>query len=1072
MKLSMKAIDNPLNTSLFVVVLMVLGVMAFNLIPLELNPEIETPTFFVTVEYPGASPSEIEFKINQKLEDELKNLDDIKNMSSIANQNYGTVVVEFRIGTDIDATETKVKQSVDRVEPDLPSEIETPVIQKMEMSKQPIFNILIYREHLESNQQKSKDDELKNDLQLKYIAEELQKRIERISGVSKVNLSGVLKREISLEVDPVALWANNVSLTEIINFFNKGNLDFPGGKLQIGSRDYTIKLPAKFLDEQDIEETILTFKNDKPIYLKDLGKISFTKAEVKSNARINGIKAIALSVVKQSGGNLVKLSDIILNRLEKEKQSGILAKGIKYEIVGDQAKEVRQKTKELTGNIYQGIAVVFLVLLFSMGIRNAFIASLAIPFAMIFALGGLYLFDQTLNMVTQFGLIIVVGIVVDGAIVVMENTYRHLELGEAAISSAKIGIDEVGSSVISSALTTMAAFAPMLFMTGIIGEFMAKIPLTVIIALFGSLLFDHIVIPLLCSKFLKVKTQSRPSSFKNFIMKYVSRHKWISLLINMQPLRASFTGYQKLIRWSISHPYIVLLMSFFIFFGGVSLLLSLDSELFPEMDSGRCWVEIELPKGSSVKATNKLTLEIEQFVEKYRRTKANPDGVVKYYSSKVGTDGAPMTSTGGAQAKGPNISRIDIDLVDEKDRTSNTNELVSKLRPILLSNCTGGKIRVRTPSSGPPVGAPINLVITGDKLRTLKSLSNRVQAVLKTVPGAIEIRDDYGLGRPEISMPINRTNAQRYGVSVQEIQNLVFALLNGYKVADYQYGQDDYEIRVKIKEESKRNINDLKKITIFSNKYKKPIPITEFVDINIQTGSSVIIREDYSRAITVMGEVDKNLFTSAQLIAKVKERLKDFNLPTGYDLNFRGEDEETAESFQGLKYSFIFAVMLIYCIVVMQLKSFAQPMAIIIAIPLSVTGIALGLYLSGSNIGIMAIFGAVSLAGIVVNGAIVLVSYINLLRERENSMRDAIIAACETRVRPIFLTTFTTVGGLLPLALALGSTNSFFVPMGWAIIGGLMLATLQLLIAVPVLYVIIENLKNRMTNVINKLTKK
>ncbi len=1045
MKISIKAIDNPLNSMLFIITIVVVGIISLRLLPLELFPEVEPPIIFVTVIYHGASPTEIEFQVNKKIETEVKNLDDIKKIQSIATVGVGTTIIEFTSGSDSDEKKREVRDAVNQMEHDLPDDIEAPIVKSLGFTNIPVMNILLYAKEMDY-------------VKLKDIAKIVKEKFETVSDVSTVNIFGGLDREISISVDPISLWANKVVLRDVINFFNKGNLNTPGGKVSIDKRDYYIRVLAKFIDAGDVNKVVLAYRNGKPLYLKDLGTIKAGTAEVDSFARFNGYPSISLAINKQSGSNLIDISDKIYKMIDQVKKSKLLPKGVGIAVVGDQADEVKIRVNELTTNAVQGIIIVFILLALTMGIRNALIASMGIPFAIVFTMVGFLIFDETINNISQFGLILIVGIVVDGAIVVLENSYRHLELGENPISSSKIAIEEVGSAVISSGLTTMAAFAPMLFMTGIVGRFMGVIPKTVIIAIFGSLVFDHIVIPVLCSKFIRVGDQRKDSIF----VKLLKKTRWKNKVENIHPFKVIFAGYKKIFLWSINNRFKVLIIAGVAFISGITILRSIPGEFFPEMDFGKVYIDIELPRGSTVKSTDRIAKQIEAFVNKHLRTKDNQNGPVEMYSSSIGSIGASTMGNVSSSA-GPHIAKITIDMVDVSERGIGVNEFISNLRHTILTNSVGAKFRVTKPKGGPPTGDPINAVIFGDDVRVLKRLSKRVQSIAKNVPGTIEIIDNYGVGRPEIQMPINRVKAERYGISVQEIQNLIFVLYNGFDVAKYQFGQDEYEIRLKLSDDYKKNIGDLKKLTIYSNRLRKSIPISELVDIKLNEGLSVIRREDLKRAITIGGEVDRSRYTTSDVAKEFMTSISDLSLPPGYSIRFRGENEDRDESFEGLKMAFVVGVMLIYFIVVMQLRSFLQPISIMVSVILSVFGIALGLVVSGSNLGVMAMFGAVALTGIVVNGAIVLVTYINLLRDKGKDVREAVIEASETRLRPILLTTFSTIGGLLPLALALGGARDFWTPLGWSIIGGLLIATFQTLIVVPVVYSLLEDLKAKYT---------
>ncbi|GMT49072.1 MAG: acriflavin resistance protein [bacterium] len=976
MKLSDKSIDNPINVVLFVITIIVIGIISLRFLPIEMVPEIEIPVVTVVIVYNGASPAEIEYQINKEVEEELKGLTDVKKVTSIASQGVGTIVVEFQSGTNLDTKRFDVKEAVDNAVPDMPKEIETPIVRSVDFDQIPVMNILLYGKGT-------------NYMELKDVAERVKEVFELVPQVSNADIFGGLDREITIAVDPYRLWANKVSLTQVVQFFQGGNINSPGGKIKMDNRDYPIRVMAKFVDARDVEKTIFVYRDGKPIFLRDLGKITGGTAEVTSYARYNGDQAISIALYKESKTNLLKLSDGVHKAIQKIQASGELPKGLKFAVIGDQADEVRIRVRELTSSIVLGIIAVFIVLYLSLGAKNALIVASAIPFCMIFTMIGLLVFDDSINNVMQFGLILVVGIVVDGAIVILENVYRHRELDKDRINAAKDGAEEVGTAVISSVLTTMAAFAPMLFMTGVVGQFMAVIPKTVLLALTGSLLFDHVVIPVLCSKYLQIK-KPRPDSFMARIKKTFMERVG---LLDFHPFERLFKHYQRLIRWSLNYRKTVALITFIIFLLGLMLLVSLDKEFFPEVDVGKLWVNIELPKGSSVEATNEICVQVEKILKPYLvqrdqsgETSDRKNRILKFYSATVGTSG--VSTSGGAtggRGEGANTARISIDMVDLKDRDIGVDDFSAILRAKIRDKCAGARFKVTKPKGGPPTGDPVNVVFYGKKIRTLKDLAKKATALIKEIPGAINVEDNYGIGRPEIQIPIDRFKAERYGVSVQDIQNMIFVLNNGFKVSDYQLGQKTYEIRIKLDEAYKTSIRDLKKLTIYSSSLQRPIPLTEVVDIRLEAGLSFIQHLDYERSITVKGEVDVSHRTTAEVSNEVIKTLSDpanLTLSKGYRMSFKGENEDTKESFDGLKYSFLVGLMMIYFIVVIQLKSFIQPISIMITVLLSVVGISLGLFLSGNNVGIMALFGGVSLAGIVVNDAIVLVSYLNILRER------------------------------------------------------------------------------------------
>ena len=1028
MKISSQAIDHPLNVFLVVILIVVLGILGFQELPIELLPEVEVPVIFISVEYRGASASEIEFQVNKELENELKSIQDIKILRSVATPGVGTTIIQFKSGSDLQLKKNEIREAVDKVLPDLPEDIEDPVIKGVTVEED--FALLyIYLYGAKYSQ-----------IQLKDFARELKNQLESVPKVSEVAIYGGLDREIRVYVDPNALRSRMIPLRTILNFFNRGNLDRPGGKITLGDQNYYIRVLGKFVDDFDIRRSVLTYRDNQPVYLKELGNVRLETTEVKNYARLNGLPAIFLALKDEGDANVLELSKTVRARLDRMQKSDFWPEGLNFLVLGDQADEVNIRVSELTDNIIQGIIIVFFVLLISIGIRNAMIVSLAIPFTLIFTSLGLFILGGSINNISQFGIILVLGIVVDGAIVILENTYRHIEMGKNAIQASKDSIQEVGSAVISSGLTTIAGFAPMLFMTGIVGQVMKEIPTVVIIALIGALLFDHILIPLLASRLVKVSKKSNSSQKRK-----------IKISFNFYPF--IFKTYRRILGWSLNHRTVVLTLALVL--GGVGFFLFqfLRSEFLPEMDTGNFTVFISLPKSSSVEKTNVKVLE----VEKILRDKwfiDRPGGIIKYYSANVGVKGGRI----------PYRGRVDVTLVDISERDLGVNEVIELVREELESRVIGARFWFKKPQAGPPTAPPVNLVILGSNVRILKQISDSIRQRLKDIPGLLAIRDDIGLSRPEIQMSINRFNAERYGILPQNVQDFIFVLNNGYELSKYQYGQETYKIRLELEEKYKDGLENFKKLSIYSEKLKMFVPITELVNVQFEPGLSQIRREALSRAVTVKANVDKTLISSVEAFERVEESLRDFTLPKGYRLLYRGENEDRDESFRGLQIAFIFGVFVIYCVVVFQLQSLIQPLSVILSLPLSVLGISLTLILFDRNLSIMTMFGLVTLTGIVVNDSIVLVTYLNIYREKFKGMglKQVIIEASETRVRPIFLTTITTIGGMLPLSLNLGgSGRDFFSVFGLTVIGGLTVATFQILIIVPVLYHVFEDLKQK-----------
>jgi HAE1 family hydrophobic/amphiphilic exporter-1 len=526
-----------------------------------------------------------------------------------------------------------------------------------------------------------------------------------------------------------------------------------------------------------------------------------------------------------------------------------------------------------------------------------------------------------------------------------------------------------------------------------------------------------------------------------------------------------FAKYQKLIRWSVNNRKMTLVITLVIFLIGITIFQSRPKEFFPEIDLGKISVKIELPPIASIEKTNDIMKKLEGLLEKYKTGKYK---VLKHYLVNIGSSGS--TTTGNSLSfSGKNTGLVTIEMIDFEKRKKFSVRRLQKIIRKFVDEIAGAKFQVELPKGGPPTGAPVNVVIQGKDIKTLKRLSREIQNIIRTkIRGAVDIRDNYGVGLPEIQASVRRRMADLHSISIKDIANAMSVTFNGLEVSKYYYGDKEIKVRVKIADNLANRISDIQKVYFFKSSNGAMIHLNELVDIRMGSGLSIIAREDLRRAITVSGDTFGR--SSVEVMDDVIKILKDFPLPQGYNILYRGENEERDESFQTLGYAFLGGIILIYIIIVLQLKSFIQPLSILATILLSLVGVSFGLLISNSSVGIMAMFGFVALAGVVVNDAIVLVSYINLLRSRGYNRKDAIIEACETRLRPIFMTTFTTAGGLLPLALALGGPSTeFWVPMAWTIIGGLVLATLQTLIAVPIIYTAFEDIAQRSGNFFKRI---
>ncbi len=1032
MKISKNAVKNPLIVTLFTIFFLVVILMGVFLIPLEFNPEIIAPIVTVTINYTGASPREIENEIVKKLETHLKNVPNIKNVDCVCVNSRAIVTVTFYENVEIFKAKIDVRNAVSEAIPDMPKDIDTPVISTTDITEQAIFVFGI-------------TGDFKNISLMNIICEKIKNKFENIEHVKSVIVSGNMEREILISINPLKLYSHKISLNYLMDRIKNSNSNYPGGKLKIKNNEYSFQIQGKFSNLEDLKNTIILTKETgtdikkyiKIIRLKDIAHVKMDLKQDREISMINGKPGIWFSIYKKKGHSTLEAVNGIKKIVSGLNERILIPAKLKYQYLFDQSYFIHNDINELFVSMFQGMIAIFIILWIGMGIRNAGIAAIGIPFCVIITIGTLYFIGSSLNGLTQLGLMIVMGMIVDGAIVVLEVIYRNVNSGLRNEDAVSQGLDEVGSGVLSSVLTTMCAFAPLLFMSGYLGKYMAEIPKSVLIALFASIIFDHILIPVIAKKLIKTKK--------------VNKQKTSTLLHRI---------YIKIIYFSANHRRATIILTLFVFIIGVAVFINLPQELIPSGDSGQIYLDIELYPLATKEQTFKVVKDIENNVLRLYKNKK----IIKNYLSLVNSTNVKASGNINNSAR----ANILIELVKHGKRKNFPSNKMENIIRKYVSVIPGVKFEIKVPGSGIQTGDPINIEISGDEIKVLKKISRKIQKIINSkVKNVVNLKDNFGKQVPIINAKINREKVYIHGISIESVCSGISALYNGYELTKYYLGNNEIPVVLKLSNTRKNSLNSLKRIYFLksNNEYVK---LTELANIKITGGLTIITRKNYSRVITISGRVVKR--GSIEVMKDIINVLKNFKLPAGYTLKYSGENEELDKGMQNLIYAFIAGLILMYIIIVLQLNSFLQPISILITLLLSIAGVSLGLLISGAKVGFMAMFGIVALAGIVVNDAIVLITYINLLRKQGLNKKDAIIQAGKTRLKPILLTTFTTIGGLLPLALNLGGAMSaHWVPMAWAIIGGLLLATLQTLIAVPVVYSYLDDFKNFAMKIKNRI---
>ncbi len=1107
------AVDN--RTSVFVLTFMVMifGVSMYNSMPKEAYPEISMPNIFVNTVYPGNSAKDIENLITRPIEKELGGISEIKELTSSSAQDFSIIIAEFEMDVDVDEAMRKVKDAVDKAKVELPNDLPSePDVSDFNFSEMPVMSVNISGDYPNE--------------QLRNYAEYLEEKIEEIKEIQAVDLKGALDREVKIEVDLPRMEAMQVSFMDIENAVRSENMNMSGGELLTNGFRRSIRVLGEFKSAKELEDMIVKNENNAPIFLRDIASVSFGNKEKTSIARSDKLPVISLDVIKRSGENLLEASDKIKAEVDLAIKE-VFPKDVKVSIFNDLSTQTRLMVSNLENSIISGVILVVLVLLFFLGLRNAMFVGLAIPLSMLMGIMIMNIMGFTMNMVVLFSLILALGMLVDNAIVVVENIYNYMQEGYSGIEAAKHGTGEVALPIIASTLTTLAAFVPLAFWPGLMGSFMGYLPKTLIIVLSSSLFVALVINPVLTSVFMKVDkpvsdTDVRKRKVRNILigalimvgiatLGHFSQIFWlrnllgitaIITLVNFFALRPMSFGFQNTVlprleeayNWFIEkvlHKYVPI----FIFAGTFALLIFAIGllgnnmpkvELFPEADPLYVNAFIELPMGKDIEVTNQILTELE---EKVSKSMEKYEPIIEASLLQIG-ENTSDPNAGPSFGTSPHKARITVSFIPSQDRGDlSTVDAMNDIRKA-VQGVPGIQIVVDREQSGPPQGKPIDIQLTGDNVDSLAQLSENLIAFIKNknIPGIEELKASVKIGKPEMEISIDREAARTYQISTFNIADAIRTSVFGKEVSKFKVGEDEYPINLRLAEKYRYDKEDIlnQRITFRNpaNGRIAQVPISTVADIKFTSSYDLINRTDQERNIGITSNVLDG-YNGNEIVEDLKILLEDFPMPVGYKYEFGGEQEEMAEQFAFLSSAFSVALFAIFLILVAQFNSIVSPFIIILSVVFSTIGVFLGYVGSGMDlVVVMTGVGIISLAGIVVNNAIVLVDYINLVIDRKLQelelkklheltriqVKEAIIEGGGRRLRPVLLTAITTVLGLIPLAIGLninfftlisdldpqyfvgGDNAQFWGTMAWTVIYGLVFATFLTLVVVPVMY--------------------
>ncbi len=1114
------SVDNSTSIVILTLIITVLGLSAYRTMPKESFPEIVIPTVYVGTAYPGNSPVDMENLITRPIEKELKSISNIKDIRSTSVQDFSSIVIEFTPGVELSKAIQDVKDAVDKSKSELPTDLDQePNVLEVNTSDFPIMNVNISGPYSEQ--------------ELKKFGEHLEDAIEKLPEISKADLAGTVEREIQINADPYQMEAVGVSFGDISEAIMAENLTMSGGNIKSGDFERTLRVDGEFTNPQELLDIIVKTDQQKIVYLKDVAEVKDTFKDRTSYARSKNLPVVTINVTKRSGENLLDAADKIKVIIETTKANRF-PQDLEITITNDQSKQTRIQVSDLENSIIFGIILVVLVLMFFMGFRNALFVGSAIPLSMFISFLILNAFGITLNLMVLFSLILALGMLVDNGIVVVENIYRMMQEGKSSIQAAKEGVGEVAWPIITSTLTTLAAFLPLAFWDDLVGEFMKYLPITLIIVLSSSLLVALVINPVMTAMFMKLDSggKNRPKQ-KSIItagvflvlatifyligwtsMGTLSLVASVLTLFNVFFLRNAIHWFQevflvKLENWyESSLQYALHGKRPYFFFGGMFGLLIFSLVLlgisapkvlfFPDNQPQLVNVFVEFPIGTDINATNEF---VDKMEDEMMEALKPYEGILESVITQVGEGtGDPME--GPSNQATPNKAKITIGFVDYIERQGiDTNEAMEVIRE-LAGTYPGVLVTVDKQRNGPPVGKEVNIEFVGEDYEQLIAFVNETKEYLEShnIPGVEELKTDLSLGSPEVVVDIDREKARRFGLSTSSIATELRTSLFGLEVSKYKEGEDDYPIQLRLSEDYRYDISTLvnKKIG-FRDKFgdKREVPISAVADIEYGSTYGSVKRKDLEKAITMFSNVLAG-YNATEINAQIHSLMDNYAIPDGITVKYTGAQEEQAKSMAFLVNALMIAVSLIFLIIVAQFNSVISPFIIMTSVLLSTIGVFLGLVIFNMDfVVIMTGIGIISLAGVVVNNAIVLIDYTDLVRARKReekgikkgeylSLEDllgSIVEAGKTRLRPVLLTAITTVLGLIPLAIGMninfatllsdfdpqfyvgGDNAAFWGPMAWTVIFGLTFATVITLLIVPVMYYLSDRLVMRLRKI-------
>ncbi len=1016
MNISAIAIKRPVFTVMVTVALLVLGLVGLSRLGTDLFPDVSFPIVSVNIVYAGASPTEIESQVTKPVEDAVVSLNGIDRVITFSRESLSTTIIQFKLGVDIQEAATQVRERVAQIRMKLPADVKEPAVSRLDVGATPVLTYTLSGPGALSEIRKFGDDIIRPAL-------------EQVDGVAAVNVKGGADREVKVDLFPSELDSRFLSPEAVIRSLQAANITVPAGHFDQGAREISVRAVGELNAVESVRDLIIaTARDGSAVRLRDVAQVSDGYAEMRTRIRVNGEEAVSLEVVKQSGRNTVEIADAVQKRLAEIQKT--FPEGMRTSLIIDQSQFIRENAHEVEiAIVFGGAMAILVILLFMLDLRSTIISALALPTSVVATFFLMYALGFTLNMMTLLGLSLAIGLLIDDAVVVRENIFKHLERGEEPKQAALKGTEEIALSVLATTFTIVAVFVPVAFMSGMVGQFFRQFGLTVSASVMVSLFVAFTLDPMLSSRFSIALHEKKNHGFFEAIKRpfeYV--------------YSAMDDGYRNLLDFSLRHKLLVGAMAIGSLIGAGQLLKIMGADFVNPEDRGQMMMEVELPAGTSLEETSRALAEVEKEILSD-----------KLFTTVLATLG-PNGDT--------NKATLRILALQKQERTVGIAELKDRARKA-ASHLKSAKVVVTDPAfiEGAGVQAPIMINISGNAFSDLSQVANQVGEILETTPGTSDVQVRYTPGRPELRVSIDRQRAADQGLFVAQVALAVRTAMEGEEAGKLRQGKDEIPIRVRLSASARESAQDLSRISLWSPKGR--ITLGDIARFEPGEGPQVIEREGRMRRVSVWATPRGR--SLGEIATDLQAKVKTLKLPPGTTISYDGQIKQMNESNESMGLALMLGVVFIYLVLASQFESFIHPLTIMMTLPLALVGAVVALFLSKNTLAMGAMIGIILLMGLVTKNAILLVDRA-IVRVRENgeTPMKAILEAGPERLRPILMTSAAMILGMLPTAISTGNGSEFRAPMAIAVIGGVISSTLLSLVVVPVCYLSIENAKGRL----------